>query len=94
MNDLVFSFTNNSFGGVAIGWWALLIFAVWLSALVSLLRRRDLEPADRIVWTIVVCTTNVLGALLYWFLAPGKPGSPSRPRTDAELKDYFNKQGP
>ena len=53
--------------------------ALWLVALVDLLRR----PADQwiatgqnqIVWAAVVLFASVLGALLYWFIA--------RPRFEA-----------
>jgi hypothetical protein len=65
----------------------ILSFVLWLGTLVSHLRRTDLSDTDRIVWTIVLCTLNVLGMVLYWFLAPA---GESRVRTEAELKEYFN----
>lgn len=65
----------------------ILSFVLWLVTLVSHLRRTDLADVDRIVWTIVLCTLNVLGMVLYWCLAPA---GNSRVRTEAELKEYFN----
>ncbi len=45
-------------------------FAVWLTPLVSHRRRTGLPDTDRIVWTIVLCTLNILGMILYWTIAP------------------------
>ena len=65
-------------------------FILWLVTLVSHIRRTDLTDTDRIVWTIILCTLNVLGMALYWCLAPaGK----SQVRTEKELKEYFNSRG-
>jgi Phospholipase_D-nuclease N-terminal len=61
---------------------------LWLCTLVSLLGRQDMKDADKIVWTIVVCTLNILGMLLYWCMAPSQP--PVKIRSEQELKDYFN----
>ena len=47
-----------------------------------------MKDVDKIVWTIVVCTLNVLGMVLYWFMAPKEPNSSAR--SEKELKDYFN----
>jgi hypothetical protein len=62
-------------------------FILWLITLVSHLRRTDLSDSDRIVWTVVLCTLNVLGMALYWILAPA---GESKIKTEAELKEYFN----
>ena len=62
-------------------------FLLWLLTLISHIRRDDLSDSDRIVWTIILCTLNILGMVLYWFLAPaGKYHA----KSEAELKEYFN----
>ncbi len=65
---------------------------VWLATLVSAIRRTDLKDADRIVWTVVLCTLNFLGAVLYWNLAPRPPSRSRAGDLEAErkLKDRFN----
>lgn len=45
-------------------------FAFWLAALVRLLTSRHLESGDKIVWTLVLIFLNLLGAVLYFCLAP------------------------
>jgi hypothetical protein len=62
-------------------------FVLWLVTLVSHLRRTDLCDSDRIVWTVVLCTLNILGMILYWVLAPA---GESRVKSEEELKEYFN----
>ena len=59
-------------------------FFLWLFTLVYHLCRSDISDTDRIVWAIVLCTLNLLGMLLYWFLAPvGNPPA----KADGELKE-------
>ena len=70
-----FAFTLFILGGI-----------VWLWALVTVIRDRRMSDTDRIVWTVVLCTLNILGVVLYFLLAP----SP-KARTDEELKDHFNR---
>jgi Trk-type K+ transport system membrane component len=64
-------------------------FIIWILALVSHLRRNDCSDTDKIIWTIVLCTTNILGVVLYWFLAPR---GDERVLSEQELKDKFNRQ--
>lgn len=64
------------------------LFLVWIVTLVSHLRRTDYSDGDRIVWTIVLCTLNILGVVLYWCLAPA---GNCRVLTENELKDKFNR---
>lgn len=45
---------------------ALLAFWVWM--LVDCLRREPREGNDRLVWTLVIVFTKVLGAALYYFM--------------------------
>ena len=70
-------------------WACIICLILWLLTVISLLKRQDMKEVDKIVWVIVLCALNILGATLYWFLAPGKE-SLSRARTEKELKDYFN----
>ncbi len=64
-------------------------FLIWIIALVSHLRRTDYSDTDKIVWTIVLCTLNFLGVILYLFFAP--PGD-QRVLSEAELKEKLNRQ--
>ncbi|MEO6847585.1 MAG: PLD nuclease N-terminal domain-containing protein [Chthoniobacterales bacterium] len=65
----------------------IIALSVWLWALISHLQRRDLSDCDKIVWTIVLCTLNIFGAILYLFMAPS---GESKVRSEEELKEYFN----
>ena len=65
-------------------------FALWLYTLVSHLRRSDLTDTDRIVWTVVLCTLNILGMILYWAMVPAVEAGPAR--SEKELKEFFNTQ--
>jgi tetratricopeptide (TPR) repeat protein len=47
------------------------------------------RDTDKIIWTIVLCTLNILGVVLYWILAPA---GRDRVLSEQELKDKFNKQ--
>jgi hypothetical protein len=64
-------------------------FIIWIVALVSHLRRTDYSDTDKIIWTIVVCTLNVFGVILYWVFAPA---GRDRVLSDKELKERFNNQ--
>ena len=64
-------------------------FIVWIIALVSHLRRTDYSDTDKIIWTIVLCTLNILGVILYWIFAPD---GQDRVLNEQELKDRFNNQ--
>jgi len=64
-------------------------FIVWLIVLVSHLRRTDYSDTDKIIWTIVLCTLNILGVILYWIFAPV---GEHRVLTEQELKERFNNQ--
>lgn len=66
------------------------LFLVWIGVLVHHLRRSDLSDTDRIVWTIVLCTLNLLGVVLYLAIAPQ---SDYRVESEAELKERFNRGG-
>ena len=66
-------------------------FLVWLFTLIGLLKRQDLKDAEKLIWTVVLCTLNVVGLLLYWFMAPAEK-NPPRPRSDKELKEHFNRR--
>jgi len=50
--------------GVALGLF-LLVFWVWM--LVDCLTKEPVAE-DRLVWTLVICLTQLLGAALYYFL--------------------------
>ncbi|XHR28088.1 MAG: PLD nuclease N-terminal domain-containing protein [Chthoniobacteraceae bacterium] len=71
------------------------LFVLWVLTLVSFLKRTDLKETDRLVWTIVLCLLNVVGMVLYWFMAPPSSSKEyqGRVRTEKELKEYFNRRG-
>jgi len=80
---------NDAFFGTPFYTLCALGFTIWIIALVSHLRRTDYTDTDKILWTIVLCTLNILWVILYWFFAPrGDDGVLS----EQELKDKFNKQ--
>lgn len=39
----------------------------WLVTLSSFLGNKEIEPTERIIWTIVLCTLNIVGMFLYLF---------------------------
>ncbi len=82
---------NTGDSSWSVVWFLVIVggFILWLIELISLLKRQDLKDVDKIVWVIVLCTLNILGLLLYWFIASSKPVT-SRIRSEKELKDYFN----
>ena len=47
-----------------------LLFFFWISALVDLLQNTAIQGTEKIVWVLVVIFLNVLGAILYFFIAP------------------------
>lgn len=62
-------------------------FIGWILTLIIHLRRSDLSDTDRIVWTVVLCTLNIPGMILYCIMAPD---GDSKAKTEEELKAYFN----
>ncbi len=49
----------------------------WLWMLVDAITNTSLNGTEKIVWVLVVLFLHFIGALLYFFLARGKGGSPS-----------------
>ena len=41
----------------------------WLAVLIAHLNSNDLDPTDKICWTVVLCTLNILGLILYFICA-------------------------
>ncbi len=52
----------------------LIILAVaelaWLYCLIAHLKAKDIDPTDKICWTVVLCVLNLFGLLLFIFLSP------------------------
>jgi len=67
----------------------ILSFLIWIAVLIYHIRRQDCSDTDRLLWVVVLCTLNILGAILYFFLAP--PSEDCQILTEQELKDKFNK---
>ena len=47
-----------------------LLFIFWVSALVDMLQNTAIQGTEKIVWALVIIFLNVLGAILYFFIAP------------------------
>ncbi len=63
--------------GVAVGGVGLAAFAFWVMVLADCLLNEKGEGNERVVWTLVIIFTLVIGAALYYFLR--------RPRRMAEV---------
>lgn len=48
----------------------LLLMIVWIAALINMLRNPAIQGSDKIVWTLIIIFLNVLGALIYFCVAP------------------------
>jgi hypothetical protein len=68
---------------------AMVAFVVWLGTLVSHLRSTHMNQADKICWTVVLCTLNLLGLAIYFFLAPKAPENECL-KSEAEIKEAAN----
>ena len=56
--------------GIAPILFAILVFSYWISALVDMLKNTAIQGSDKIVWTLVIIFLNILGAIIYFFVAP------------------------
>ena len=68
---------------------ALIGFVIWIVVLISHIRRTDCSDTDKIVWTVILCTLNILGVVLY--LSMGPSSEETRVLSEQELKDKFNR---
>lgn len=59
----------------------------WLQALVMHLKNKELDPTDKICWTVVLCVLNLLGLVLYMVFGPHWN---KKPVSEGELKRQFN----
>lgn len=48
-------------------------FLLWVSVLVQLVRRTDIDPTSKICWVIVYCILGPLGAAIYGLCGPAIP---------------------
>ncbi|HLB95452.1 MAG TPA: PLDc N-terminal domain-containing protein [Patescibacteria group bacterium] len=64
------------FAGVMIFIWILAIlgFAIWLWALIDVIRRQFTNPNDKTLWVILVVVLGVIGAIVY-LIAGRKKGT-------------------
>lgn len=46
----------------------------WLYCLIAHLKTDDIDATEKICWTVVLCVLNVLGLVLYLFMAPKPVG--------------------
>lgn len=49
---------------------AILAFFVWLGALIHMLRNPAIQGTEKIVWALVIIFLQVLGAIVYFCIAP------------------------
>ncbi|MDR0532875.1 MAG: PLD nuclease N-terminal domain-containing protein [Verrucomicrobiales bacterium] len=64
------------------------LFVFWFATLVVVLSRKNWNGDDRVVWTVVICTLNILGAILYLLIGPKDPGAQGL--SEDELKERCN----
>jgi Phospholipase_D-nuclease N-terminal len=65
---------------------AILVCAfLWIYALISALKNERLDPTMKLVWVVVIILVSGLGAIIYLFVAPNRPGS--RERTLVEWEE-------
>lgn len=57
--------------------WGFFILLVvgWLASIASVLTRRDLPAAERLLWFFVTLLLPVVGALFYFRICPRRPNS-------------------
>jgi len=41
------------------------LFVLWAGSLVHCIRNTSIPDTNRIIWTVVICMTHVIGAVLY-----------------------------
>ncbi len=51
-----------------IGIFGILAFVFWILMLVDCLNRKFKQDSDKIVWVLVIILTQVIGALIYYFV--------------------------
>ena len=44
----------------------LILQICWVITVSSFLKNKAIEPNERVVWAIVLCTLNIVGMFLYW----------------------------
>jgi hypothetical protein len=52
---------------------ALVLLIAWLLTLVTHLKSTHMDPTDKVCWTVVLCTLNLLGLVIYVLMAPKIP---------------------
>lgn len=48
------------------------IFVFWILMLVDCVKRKFKEGSDKIVWVIVIIFTQIIGAIIYYFVVKAK----------------------
>lgn len=48
------------------------VFVFWILMLIDCLKRKYKENLDKIVWVIVIVFTQIIGALIYYFVVKVK----------------------
>jgi uncharacterized BrkB/YihY/UPF0761 family membrane protein len=69
------NYSPNSISNAPLGFILLVVVAglFWLIVLASALSRNDFDPVTKLMWIFVIVAVPVFGALLYLFIAPGRP---------------------
>ncbi len=76
----------NILGGLLILSLVVSLVALWIYALISAIKNERLDSNMRLIWVLVIIFVNGLGALLYLFIAPDRPGEAER------LADDWNRR--
>jgi hypothetical protein len=69
--------------------WIILIVAqiAWLWCLLAHLRNKEIDPTDKICWTVVLCVLNVFGLILFILAGPEET---DELESEDDLKRAFN----
>ncbi|MBU1726344.1 MAG: PLD nuclease N-terminal domain-containing protein [Candidatus Omnitrophica bacterium] len=50
----------------------ILLFIFWIKMIIDCAKREFANPNDKVIWIIVICLLQILGALIYWFVIKQK----------------------
>jgi uncharacterized BrkB/YihY/UPF0761 family membrane protein len=51
---------------------SIFVFVFWILMLIDCVKRKYKETSDKIVWVIVIVFTQIIGALIYYFVVKVK----------------------
>jgi hypothetical protein len=69
---------NSILGTLLFGTIVTSMITLWVYALISAIKNERLDPNMRLIWVLVIIFVNLIGALIYLFVAPDRPGPGER----------------